>query len=96
MKYIVTEIQHHKSGAVVIKNTEKTEYLGTSGALRLFFDTLSLATVSTSQLTCQVKIIDENMNELKYDVVSHEPDPEPPPEETPIEPGQPDSTAPTE
>ena len=92
MKYLITEIQHHKNGAVVIKNTEKTEYLGTAGALRLFYDTLSLATVSTSQLTCQIKITDENMNELKYDVVSHEPDQEPDPEPEPTIPDEPEES----
>ncbi|MBP5597075.1 MAG: hypothetical protein J6Y02_16955 [Pseudobutyrivibrio sp.] len=69
MKYLVTEMQHHKTGAVVIKNTEKTEYNGTAGALRLFYDTLSLASVSTSQMKCQVSITDENMVRLKYDEV---------------------------
>lgn len=88
MKYLVTEIQHHKSGAVVIKNTEKTEYDGTAGALRFYYDTLSAASVSTSQVKCQIMIQDENMNKLKYDEVTHEikPEPEPTPE-TPTDDG---------
>ena len=72
MKYLVTEIQHHKTGAVVIKNTEKTKYNGTAGALRLFYDTLSAASVSTSQVKCQVEIQDENMVRLKYDEVTND------------------------
>lgn len=69
MKYLITEIQKHKTGAVVIKNTEKTNWNGSDGALRLFYDTLSLASVSTSQMSCKVSITDENMKRLKYDEV---------------------------
>lgn len=86
MKYLITEIQKHKTGAVVIKNTEKTEWNGSSGALRLFYDTLSLSSVSTSQMSCKVSITDENMKRLKYDevvnpnIVPDEPTPETPAE----------------
>ena len=86
MKYLITEIQHHKTGAVVIKNTEKTEYNGTAGALRLYYDSLSAASYSTSQVKCQVMIQDENMNRLKYDEVINEFEPEPTPE-TPTDNG---------
>ena len=81
MKYLVTEIQKHKSGAIVIKNTEKTELNGTAGALRLFFDTLSQASVSTSQASCKVQIMDDNMNRIRYGCVVNVEEDEVTPEE---------------
>lgn len=68
-KYLITEIQHHKTGAVVIANEEKTAYTGSAGALRYFYDRLSLASVSTSMVNCKIEIKDENMVRLKYDEV---------------------------
>ena len=77
MKYLITEIQKHKSGAIVIKNTEKTELSGTNGALRLFYDTLSAASYSTSQKSCRVQIMDDDMNRIKFGEVVNDLDPAP-------------------
>lgn len=72
MKYLVTEIQHHKTGAIVINNTEKTNLNGTDGALRLFYEQLRSASISQSQVNCKIMIQDDNMNVLKYDEVINE------------------------
>lgn len=79
-KYLITEVQHHKTGAVVVNNTTKENWNGTDGALRVFYETLDKASFSTSQMKCCVEIKNEDLVRLKYDEVVNEniiPDEEP-------------------
>ncbi len=87
MSYLITEVQFHKTGNIVVNNTTKTNWNGTDGALRVFYEALNKASFSSSQMKCKVEIKDENLVRLKYDEVVNEnvkPD-ESTPEEQPSE-----------
>ena len=72
MSYLITEVQFHKNGNIIVNNTTKTNWNGTDGALRVFYEALNKASFSSSQMKCKVEIKDENLVRLKYDEVVNE------------------------
>lgn len=72
MSYLITEVQFHKNGNIIVNNTTKTNWNGTDGALRVFYEALNKASFSQSQMKCKVEIKDENLVRLKYDEVVNE------------------------
>lgn len=72
MSYLITEVQFHKTGNVVVNNTTKANWNGTDGALRVFYEALDKASFSQSQMRCKIEIKDENLVRLKYDEVVNE------------------------
>ena len=72
MSYLITEVQFHKTGNVVVNNTTKANWNGTDGALRVFYEALDKASFSQSQMRCKIEIKDENLVRLKYDEVINE------------------------
>ena len=86
MRYLITEVQFHKTGNIVVNNTTKANWNGTDGALRVFYEALNKASFSQSQMKCKVEIKDENLVRLKYDeVVNENVKPDEPTPETPSE-----------
>lgn len=72
MSYLITEVQFHKTGNIIVNNATKTNWNGTDGALRVFYEALDKASFSSSQMKCKVEIKDENLVRLKYDEVINE------------------------
>lgn len=72
MSYLITEVQFHKTGVIIVNNTTKTNWNGTDGALRVFYEALNKASFSSAQMKCKVEIKDENLVRLKYDEVVNE------------------------
>ena len=76
MVYLVIQVQKHKTGAVVTSMDKKGNF---ADAQKAFYTALQTASISISQMSCKVMIMDENMVKLKYDECINEhiqPDPE--------------------
>ena len=83
MSYLITEVQFHKTGNIIVNNTRKESWNGTDGALRAYYEALNKASFSQSQMKCKVEIKDENLVRLKYDeVINENVQPDSEPEET--------------